>query len=55
MGGICRREPASQAGMNKTLEELGALLRREFAKRLGVSVHGLGVEPLGIVTLSQGR
>jgi hypothetical protein len=44
-----------QAGMNMTLKELGALLRRELAKWLGVGVHGLGVQWRGIVTLSQGR
>ena len=41
--------------MNMTLKELGALLRRELAKWLGVGVHGLGVQWRGIVTLSQGR
>jgi hypothetical protein len=41
--------------MNMTLKELGALLRRELAKWLGVGVHGLGVQWRGIVSLSQGR
>jgi hypothetical protein len=33
-----------------TLKELGALLRRELAKWLGVGVHGLGVQWRGIVS-----